>query len=330
MAIMTKEELAAKRAGIATVATNGASSVKPDSNNDDHKSFDGSPMPKHDLPEIKYSNMESLFVKAIQPLKNARPPAMGLLYGGVGTLKTTNAMKMARGITPLDKKILYIDSAEGWTTLMNYPEIVEDIESGRILHMQYENIEQLWELMRLLRSADKPPFNEIGAIIFDEYTSMHDEDLNYIVDVRAEQAKKDGGFKDSFTPALPDYNAARIRSNKLIALAMKKRIHLFFIGHSKEDKRMNQLPDMPEKAGKALYSKLHFAYYTFVDKSGKIVMQTTNGNRAMAKNRINGIAEHTSPEEFIDAYQKWGGGKISSVKPKEIPTEDDDLTAMLE
>ena len=294
------------------------------------RAFDGSKMPTQDLPQISYSKMESMFVQAIQPLSKAKPPVMGLIYGGVGTMKTTNAVKMLLGVLPEDKKLLYCDSAEGWTTLMNYPEIMELIRQDKILHLQYENIEQMQELAKLIRGNPKPPFSEIGAIIFDEYTSMHDEDLNWIVDTRAEQAKKDGGFKDSFTPALPDYNAARIRSNKTVALFMKNRMHMIFIGHSKTTKKLEELPDMPEKAGKALYSKLHFAYFTFVDKDGTIKMQTVNGNRRLAKNRINGIKAFTTPEEFISAYSTWGGLNEPKVVEIEKIPESDDLTKLLE
>lgn len=316
------------------VVSVGSETPKRDSNKEqeNHSAFDGSPMPTQDLPEIKYSNIEQMFVQAIKPLSKAKPPVQGLIYGGVGTMKTTNAMFIMNGLVPADKKILYVDSAEGWTTLMNYPELRKAIDDERILHMQYENIEQLQELAKLIRGNTKPPFSEIGGIVFDEYTSMHDEDLNWIVDTRAAQAKKDGGFKDSFTPALPDYNAARIRSNRTIALFMKNRIHLIFIGHSKETKKLEQLPDMPEKAGKALYSKLHFAYFTYVDKDGSVKMQTVNGNRRMAKNRINGIGAHTTPSEFIEAYRNWGGKELSTVVPEAIPDEipDEDLKKMLE
>lgn len=305
--------------------------TKPESSKEqgNHTAFDGSPMPTEDLPEIKYTNAEAMFAQAIKPLAKAKPPVMGLIYGPVGTMKTTNAMFMMRGVVPKDKKILYVDSSEGWTTLMNYPEFRQDILDERILHMQYENIEQLQQLAQIIRGNAKPPFSDIGGIVFDEYTSMHDEDLNWIVDTRAAQAKKDGGFKDSFTPALPDYNAARIRSNKTVALMMKNRLHLIFIGHSKETKKLEQLPDMPEKAGKALYSRLHFAYFTFVDKQGNVKMQTVNGDRRMAKNRINGIGAYTTPEEFVSAYESWGGAELKEVEIEKIP-ESDDLAKLLD
>jgi hypothetical protein len=110
---------------------------------------------------------------------------------------------------------------------------------------------------------------------------------------------------------------------------------LFFIGHSKETKKLEQLPDMPEKAGKSLVKELHFVYYTFVDKQGEWKMQTVNGNRIAAKNRINGIQAYTTPEEFIECYKRWGVDEtIKEVEIEKIPEEEipesDDLTKLLE
>ena len=318
MAAMTAEELKAKRAG------NVPPKVKTDEKKEESaKSFDGSEMPKHDLPEIKFSNLEAMFAQAIKRIdrKTDKPPLMGLIYGPVGSKKTTEGMQILRGIVPQDKIILMIDSAKGWTTFLNYPEICEDIDSGRIVRMEYENIEQITVFLEKVARIDKPPFNMIGGIMFDEYTSMHDSDLNYVVKTRAAQAKADGGFKDSFTPALPDYNAARIRSNILVEFAMNHDIHLMFIGHSKESKKLETLPDMPEKAGKSLYKELHFTYYTSWDKQGNWKMQTVSGNRILAKNRINGIGAYSSADEVIECYRNWGG-PVKEIKPEPIPEEE--------
>jgi hypothetical protein len=330
--VMTKEELQAKRNKLAGADALGITQprITPEKKEKaDQTAFDGSEMPKHDLPEVKFTNLEAVFAKAIQPIKPVAPPAMGMIYGPWGTLKTTTALKILLAITPTDKTILYIDSANGWSTLMNYPDMVQAALDGRLLRMAYENIEQLQVFFQQIIKIDKPPFNSIGAIVFDEYTSMHDSDLNWIVKSRAKQAKDDGGFKDSFTPALPDYNAARIRSNDLIYFAMRNNIHLIFIGHSKETKLKEQTPDMPEKAGKSLVKELHFVYYAYFDKQGQWKMQTVNGNRIAAKNRINGIGANTTPEEFIECYRNWGVvEKIKQVEIEAIPEED--LTSLLD
>jgi hypothetical protein len=327
---MSVDELKARRAANQQMHPANGKTKEPET------AFDGSAMPTQDLPEVKFTNLEKMFADAIKPMRRQQAPAMGVIYGPWGTRKTTVAMKMALGIVPTGKTILYIDSANGWTTLMNYPEIMAAADRNEIMRMQFASIEQLQTFFRDVIMIDKPPFNQIGAVIFDEYTSMHDFDLNWIVKTRSKQAKDEGGFKDSFTPALPDYNAARIRSNDLLYFAMKNKIHLFFIGHSKETKKLEQLPDMPEKAAKSLVKELHFVYYTFMDKqTGEWKMQTVNGNRIAAKNRINGIQAYTTPEEFIECYKRWGVDEsIKEVEVEKIPEEEipepDDLTKLLE
>lgn len=292
------------------------------------RAFDGSLMPTVDLPKIPLTNLEATLANAMKPLKSLHPSCMGVIYGDAGTKKTTTAFEMMQEIVPDDKIILYVDSAAGWTVLMNYPHLMR-----RTMRLVFENIEQLMGLAAAIKSG-KAPFDRIGGIVFDEYTMMHDHDLNWIVETRAAQAKKDGGFKDSFTPALPDYNAARIRSNKLIGqLLTIANCHVIFIGHDKQTKKLETVPDMPEKAGKALYSKTDFCYYLYHDaKDGnKWKMLTTGANRIMAKNRINGIGSFTTSEEFVKCYTKWGIAKPDEVVLKPVDVEDPaDLAKLLE
>lgn len=262
--------------------------------------FDGSPMPTQALPTFPQKTAQMLLSQAVS-LEAKKLSSKGMIYGNVGTKKTTTAMEILQGITPEDKKILYFDTAEGWSVLQNFPELMR-----RVVHVQYENIEQLLAWADAIKSG-AAPFNLFGGILFDEYTGMHDEDLNWIVASRAEQRAKDGEFKDPFSPALPDYNGARIRSNKVIAKFMRlENVHLMFIGHEKEDKRLNKIPDMPDKAGKAVYQKLHFLYHVGYSKEGNWQMQTTNSAKITAKNRVNGIGSYTDAKQFIECYNKWG------------------------
>ena len=255
--------------------------------------FDGSPMPDVPLPVIPQKTLDQ-YKSAITPLSQKKLTLKGMIVGDAGTRKTTTAMHILQGVVPSEKKILHIDTAEGWSVLMNFPNLME-----RVLHMSFENIEQLWGLADLIK-AKAAPFDNIGGIIFDEYTGMHDDDLNWVVSSRAEAiAKKSNGkeFKDPFSPALPDYNAARIRSNKLISRFMRlPETHFIFIGHEKLDDRRTKVPDMPEKAGKALYQKMHFLYHAHWDDNGKLVLQAQGDKRTMAKNRINGIGAYTNPD----------------------------------
>lgn len=293
---------------------------------------DGSPLPMKALP-IRKVDLESL-AKITVPLKRRHLSAKGMFYGDSGTMKTTVAMRFAQAITPPDKRILYLDSAEGWSTLQNYE--AEGL-MDRVLHQPVESHEQLI-LMAQVLLMQKAPFDKVGCVLFDEYTQMVDSDLNWIVESRAEHVNSQEGssYKDPFTPALPDYNATRIRSNKVLATFLRvPDVHLLFIGHEKKGDRAVTIPDMQDKAGKSLYQRLHFLYRTETvtpkekGKSAYWRMQTVNGNRVQAKNRINGIPAYvTDIQQVIDAYKNWGvtdnNGKAQ--KPEPVVTEDDEAT----
>jgi ABC-type phosphonate transport system ATPase subunit len=47
-----------------------------------------------------------------------------LLYGQSGVGKTVEAMELAQRCTPDDKRILYIDTGEGWVSLLNHPQLM--------------------------------------------------------------------------------------------------------------------------------------------------------------------------------------------------------------
>lgn len=296
---------------------------------------DGTPMPMGELPEMDMTDIEQRMLDAMTVVSSDDSiPAMGMIYGDVGTQKTTKAFAIMQGIIPVGKKIVYVDSAAGWTTLMNYPHLMRDSDGvPNVLKFDYQNIETLWALAKAIKIG-KGEYANVAGVIFDEYTQMHDMDLNWITDVRANLAANEGEFKDRYTPTWPEYNAARTRSNRVLELFMLSKVHLIFVGHSKVTKKMETVPDMPEKAGKSLYAKLHFAYLTKFNDKGIAVMQTSGSKREMAKNRINGIAAQSSPEEFIARYKVWGKeDKVTKVSPKPIEAEpipdEDDLEAML-
>jgi hypothetical protein len=295
------------------------------SETDSTYSFDGSKMPTEALPEKPTPTQQALLSQATR-LKNRHLSCKGMIYGDTGTMKTTTGMKILQEITPPEKDILYFDIAEGWSVLQNYPELIE-----RVIHVPYQSIEQLAQWADAIQSGNAP-FHNVGAVLFDEYTGMHDEDLNWVVETRAAQMAKKKEFKDPFSPALPDYNAARIRSNKFVLAKYMRlnNVHLIFIGHEKEDKRLKKVPDMPDKAGKAIYQKLHFLYHASVDTQGKWTLQTTQSVKITAKNRINGIGSFTNAKEIIENYKKWG--VVAPVKTEVKPvdeTEDQELLKLL-
>src|SRR5688572_25434128 len=96
---------------------------------------------------------------------------VGCFYGDPGTRKTTRAMKLAQGITPPNKKILYVYTGQGWSSLKNHPELMR-----RVKKMPFIRYEQIETLRAVLMNPTMREKMGIGTVVFDEYNRMQDMD----------------------------------------------------------------------------------------------------------------------------------------------------------
>lgn len=295
--------------------------------------MDGSELPTKPLPVPPAKAMSDLLASMVD-MKAQHVPSMTGIYGDQGTGKTVTGMKFLQAITPPDKKIVYIDSAANWTSLQNHPELME-----RVKLMEYENMEQLTILARMLRIS--PELREkIGAVMLDEYSVMSGRDQAWIVKARSEQAKAEGKFKDPFQPTLPDYLGQKVRSGEVVNDFLVSKVHVMFIAHEKLDDLHVIQPDFPEKTGKEWQRLLHGVYHATVDvqpnKEDVYKLQLKPFNRISAKNRIGGLGAFATIDEIAAAYKKWGitedapkGIVEASEKPSEETINDEDASALL-
>ncbi len=92
--------------------------------------------PTQKLPSVPAKTKKAL-LDSTEDLADKEVPYQLCIYGDQGTGKTLAMMKLFQLITKPDKKILYIDSGNGWATLKSYPELMK-----RVKYSKYENIEQ--------------------------------------------------------------------------------------------------------------------------------------------------------------------------------------------
>lgn len=253
---------------------------------------------------------------------------IGGFYGEPGMGKTTAAMELMQRIVPQDKKILYVYTGTNWSSLMNFPHLMR-----RTKKMQFTGFGQLKGLGEMLANKELVEKIGIGGVIFDEYNTMYEMDLDGIVGYNAhvvnsgpKKRGKDGQevYKDPHTPQWPDYNIAKTHVIDLMNdLLRSENVHMAFVAHSKLQKSTGmQEPDMNPAAAQAFIRSLHSLYYleNSFDDDGKMkrTIQLQGTGQTVAKNRIGGLPNKVfSVDPIVEAYEKWGIQEERDAVPQE-------------
>lgn len=283
----------------------------------------------------------SKYSKYIEDLGDKRASFKGMIYGESGVGKTVAAMQLAKAISAitLDRSILYIDSAQGWVSLKNHPDLIKDT-----LRLALPGIDDLPEVAKLIKQG-MAPFADIGTVVIDEHSSYANSDLLMLTQNRA----KDDKNKDPDTPAWPDMNASSNRVLKATtAFLALDNVSVILCAHQREDKdgtRVKISPQYLPKFGSKIRELLHMVAYMTADTrpsgTGKPVYQrkvqihpTAN---IVAKTRVGGLnATHVTVPDFIKGIQHWLGGtdytptekvlnqvQYEGVEPSDNPTSLD-------
>lgn len=296
-------------------------------------------VPNQALPKVSQKSFDALMASMVNMEDMTTPPVKICIMGDQGTGKTTAMLQFIQAIVPEDKYIVYVDSAEGWTALQNFPQL-----KRRCKWMRYENVEQLQQFAHALREG-KPPFDKIGAVVLDEYSSMIKNDKTWIVRQRSLQAEKKGEFRDPFMPQRPDYLASQLRSEDVVSYFLRCGIHVGFVSHEKfDDKTLMTRPDFPPGAANDFQRLIHSVIRAEVkfDKASQESRRRFQlqpiGNRVSVKNRIGGLGNFINDiGELAEAYTKWGVAKEGAVieatplteQEKEEINNDDELLRLL-
>jgi hypothetical protein len=269
-------------------------------------------------------------LKLMSPMKSEDASFVGSFYGPPGTRKTTRTMELAQAITPPDQKILYVYTGQGWTSLMNFPHLME-----RTIKMPFVRYEQIETLRNILLNEQLRNQLKIGAVVFDEYNRMQDMDTDILTKHRAQLVNKVPSYdksgariyKDPDTPEWPEYNTTKVRLINLINdLLVVPKLHSFFVCHTRLQKKTGMIePDFPFAAGSAFTSMIHSLYYCTKEdavQGGKPVtiypIELEGTGTTASKNRIGGLPSVVyTTEPIAIAYKKWG---IREESVNTIPT----------
>ena len=185
-------------------------------------------------------------VGSINPMSEESPYLRALIYGDEGTGKTTF-------VSGFGDNILFVDSADGWVTLLDHPNIL----NKKIERAPFLGLSQLDALATAIEEGVEQ-LKWVETIILDELSSMAVADLDVVLKARA---AKDSD-KDPNVPTQPDYlhNTERVRRtmNKIMSLP----VHVIMTAHVREDKdertgRVYTRPAFTPKTRKTLTQRCH-------------------------------------------------------------------------
>ena len=252
-------------------------------------------------------------------MEDEKAEFVGGIYGPAGAGKTTASMELAQRITPPDKKILYIFTNKGWSSLKNYPKLME-----RVKKMPFESFDQLKAVTAMLKNKQYRDKLGIGTVVLDEFNTMFDLDIEAICNHRHIQKKAEGKYKDPDTPEWPEYNTAKMHMQNILNDVLETPdINFIFICHPRFQKKTGYIePDFFEKASQSFMRVMHSLYYlSSTEKEGKmqVTIQLHGNDQVCAKNRIGGLGFYAnSVKEIADAYHKWSNAGTGLKEPEAV------------
>lgn len=248
-----------------------------------------------------------------------------LLYGVSGVGKTVEAMELAQKCTPPDKRILYIDTGEGWVSLLNHPHLM-----ARTKRMVYKGYSQIETLVNAIE-ANVPGYDDYGTIIFDEFSTTAKQYLHVVLDANE---------VNSLTEA-PEFKHWGILSRAVERtvwklLLLKESHNLILCAHerTKEDKATkikSIAPSFMDSIEGTVKENVHIVARMTAEVSNREgtplyirKVQVHPTKLVTAKSRVGGLDILVSPEAFnkrIDEWLKAGGALVDEQSEVELENE---------
>jgi len=250
-----------------------------------------------------------------------------MIYGDSGVGKTVQAMALAQAVTPPEKSIIFIDSAEGWVSLDNHKKL--KVRTNYIPWTRIENLEAL-EALAVAISEGIHPWGTVGTIVLDEASSLANDDLDRVV---FDRSRSTAG-KDPDTPMQPDYNTTTNRVRKFYGDLIKvPELNVILTAHQRSDKdnmqREKISPAFLPKLSQHIRGMLHLvAYMTAEQMKGadgdKYIreFQCHPTNRVVAKTRIGGIQPVTDYKHLQAAIKIWLEGDRETLKEENVVIQE--------
>lgn len=259
------------------------------------------------------------------PLDESEIRFKWLLYGESGVGKTIEALQLAQLITPKDKRILHVDTGEGWVSVNNHPQLKQ-----RTDRMIYQGLSQFEALVEAIEE-DAEGFDNYGTIIFDEFSTSTKKFLHVVLDTNNVKVLTEG----------PEFKHWGIMSrnieNTIWALLRLKETHnLIFIAHerTRENKRTKlemTRPSFQDSIEGVVKENVHVVSRmtgTVDNREGTPMytreLQVHPTKMVVAKSRVGGLEILTTPSTFNQVVVDWmnsGGQLVDEQEVVELSSE---------
>lgn len=265
--------------------------------------------------------MYTELLNSMTQIEDERPYFKGMFYGESGVGKTILAIRIAQALCPPGKFVLYFDSKEGWTSVLNHPELKQGLR-----RIKFQAMSQIEALAQILE-AGVGEFQNVGAVVIDEYSTLSDYDLDQVLAVRSRVDKT----KDPDVATQPDFNANTQRMRRLTdALFRIPEMHLIFLAHIRYDKDNRGVTVASPSFMPKLSAKLRESMHLVGRMQGEDMNNPDGTTRyihqvqvhptklVIAKSRIGGLPVNVSDDTLVQAVAEWVHGGRDTVNSSTI------------
>jgi hypothetical protein len=260
---------------------------------------------------------------------------LGMIFGPIGSGKTTLAMRVAQDLIGEGEKIAFVDSAEGWVSLKNAPTLMDN--AFRLPYTSYNDLPALADAI----AKGVKGFENIRVVVIDELDSVADDTLVTVVRERHNTPDSE---------RLPEIEGKDYRPmGDLIAQAIarfqKAGVHLILVAHDKirVDHRKVSItgPALSPQLKNKVAGLMHVIAYASAEVTGTAkepqynrTIQAQPTGLIEAKTRIGALRAGTklTHEYFIDSIYDWvNSGDMAGdlaepeatydTEPDELPTD---------